>query len=324
VKLPDWLTKLYLYPFYRPYIWMPGKRFRGKMAPLLAEELMLRDKLHAHVVALSQGIGERSIATPQKLRAAERYIINAFVELGYKVWRQPFKFGGLEMSNLMIVKEGRNPRAGCFVAGAHYDTVPGTPGADDNATGIGALLELARRLAHQQPEMTVRMVAFANEENNGGGWESMGSYHFAKLCKAKGWDVRGMFSLEMLGVFSDAPGSQQYPHPFRLFYPRTANFIAFVGNRFSRDFVRNSVRMWREDVDFPCEGVAAPDTLRDAGRSDHWSFWQIGVPALMITDTSNFRYPLYHTGEDTIDKIDFERYTRVVSGVFRIIERIVA
>jgi Zn-dependent M28 family amino/carboxypeptidase len=301
---------------------MPGKKFRGKIPLLLPEELMLRDKLRDHVEALAVTIGERSIATPDKLRQAESYVVREFQQLGYKVWQQPFKFRGLVMHNYIVVKEGTNPRAGSIVVGAHYDTVPGTPGADDNATGVGALIELARWLRHQQFEKTIRLVAFANEENSGGPWETMGSYHFAQLCKQKGYNVKAMLSLEMLGVFSDTPGSQQYPDPFGAFYPRTANFIAFVGNQMSRALVHECVGHWRGNVAFPCEGVAAPDKLRDAGRSDHWSFWQIGVPALMITDTSNFRYPLYHTREDTPDKIDFDRYTRVVSGVCELVRKL--
>ena len=324
IKSPDWLTRLFLYPFYRRYVWMPGKKMRGKPPLLLPEELMLRDKLQQHVDVLASKIGERSIKTPDQLRRAEQYVVKEFQQLGYKVWQHAFKFGGLEMHNFMIVKEGLDPRAGSIVVGAHYDTVPGTPGADDNATGVGGLIELARWLRHQQLDKTVRLVAFANEENNGGPWESMGSYHFAQLCRAQRYDVRAMLSLEMLGVFSDARGSQQYPDPFGAFYPRIANFIAFVGNQASKALVHECVGHWRQNVGFPCEGVAAPDKLRDAGRSDHWSFWQIGVPALMITDTSNFRYPLYHTREDTADKIDFDRYTRVVSGVFELVRKLAA
>lgn len=315
----DWLTKLALYPFYRPYVWMPGRSFKGVMPLLPPEDLILRDKLEAHVRALAESIGERSPAKPDGLRAAQSYITHCWRELGYTVYRQPFDYQGRELNNLMVVREGRNPEAGSLVVGAHYDTVVGTPGADDNATGVGGLLELSRRLRYFQPDMTVRLVAFANEEN---GYETMGSYHFAKLCRQKRWNVRGMISLEMLGVFSDEPGSQQYPHPFNVFYPRRANFIAFVGNKTSRDFVRQCVGYWRQDTQFPSEGVAAPDSVADANRSDHWSFWQIGVPALMITDTSNFRYPLYHTHHDTFDKLDMTRYTAVVSGVCRLVERL--
>jgi hypothetical protein len=322
MRVLDWLKKLVLYPFFYPYVQMPGRSFKGKMPPLLAEEMMIRDKLREHVVELASHIGERSIAVPQGLKAAERYIIRQLQELGYQVWVQPFDFGGLEMNNVIVEKRGHNPNAGCLVVGAHYDTVIGTPGADDNATGVGAVIELARWLRNQDTQCTVRMVAFANEESGTGAWQTMGSYHYAKMLQDRRVKVNAMLSLEMLGVYKDEPGSQQYPSPFNLFYPRTANFIAFVGNQLSKELVWKCVRVFRQVCNFPSEGVAAPDKLKDAGRSDHWAFWQFGIPALMVTDTSNFRYPLYHTWQDTADKIDFDRYTRVVHGLFQVVKDI--
>jgi hypothetical protein len=128
-----------------------------------------------------------------------------------------------------------------------------------------------------------------------------------------------MISLEMLGFYSDAPGSQKYPALLSLFYPSRGNFIAFVGNSESRDLVRRSTRSFRESAKFPSEGVAAPASLPGVGWSDQWSFWQQGYPAIMITDTAVFRYPYYHTPFDTTDKIDFEKMARVVDGVRNVV-----
>jgi Zn-dependent M28 family amino/carboxypeptidase len=150
----------------------------------------------------------------------------------------------------------------------------------------------------------------------------MGSCVHANNVKAQKQKVVGMLSLEMLGVYSDAPNSQKYPHPFNLFYPTTANFIGFVGNTFSRSLVRSCVKTFRTAVNFPCEGVAAPDSVKDVARSDHWAFWQIGVPALMVTDTSNFRYPTYHTQGDKLDQLDFDRMTMVTAGVFAVVRQL--
>lgn len=131
-----------------------------------------------------------------------------------------------------------------------------------------------------------------------------------------------MLSLEMMGVYSDDEGSQKYPWPFKLFYPTKGNFIGFVGNTASRDFTRRCVELFRRDTKFPCEGVAAPDWVKDATRSDHLPFWLFNYPALMITDTSNFRFPLYHTMEDTLDKLNFDRFALVTAGVQRLVKEL--
>lgn len=320
--LPDWLLQWVAYPLFYRFVKMPGRSYQGPMVHLTPAELMLKDRLTKHVDVLARQIGERSIARPQGLSAAETYIARHLEILGYEVKRQWFDFNGIRMCNLIVEKRGTHRANEIAVIGAHYDTVIGTPGADDNATGVAALLEMARWLKFQHPARTIRLVAFANEEHPGGPWESMGSCVYANSCAKAGDNIVAMLSLEMLGVYSDKPGSQQYPRPFNLFYPKVANFIGFVGNTMSRPLVRECVATFRGVMKFPCEGVSAPDSVKDVGRSDHWAFWQIGVPALMVTDTSNFRYPLYHTGEDTPDKLDFDRFTKVVAGVFAVVAKL--
>ena len=143
----------------------------------------------------------------------------------------------------------------------------------------------------------------------------MGSLVYAKACRSKDEDIVAMLSLETMGYYSDAKNSQKYPASLRAFYPSTGNFIAFVGNTASKPLVTRSIGAFRAHAKFPSEGAALPAHYGDIGRSDHWSFWQVGYPAIMVTDTAPFRYPHYHRATDTFDKIDYDRMARVVSGL---------
>jgi Zn-dependent M28 family amino/carboxypeptidase len=222
--------------------------------------------------------------------------------------------------------------------GGHYDSVPDCPAANDNGTGVAAVLEIARLAASagrpdpkpvgdgvgspftRRPERTLRLVAFVNEEPPFFHTELMGSLVYARRCRARGENVVGMISLETIGCYSDRPGSQAYPLPPPLdkLFPGIGNFIAFVSDLGALGYVRHWVGSFRRLAKFPSEGAAAPELITGVGWSDHWSFRQVGYPALMITDTAPFRYPHYHTRDDTVDKIDFERTARVVAGVARV------
>lgn len=147
----------------------------------------------------------------------------------------------------------------------------------------------------------------------------MGSVVYAKRCRERNENVVGMLSLETIGCYSDAKGSQKYPAPFNLFFPSRGNFIGFVGNRGSKRFVRDVVKSFRRHTKFPSEGVAAPERITGIGWSDHWAFWQQGYPGLMVTDTAPFRYVHYHEPTDTPDKIDYDRTARVVAGMARVV-----
>jgi Zn-dependent M28 family amino/carboxypeptidase len=205
------------------------------------------------------------------------------------------------------------------VVGAHYDSVLDCPAANDNGTGVAALLSLARRFSGRTADRTLRFVAFVNEEPPYFQTEEMGSWVYAKQCRKQNEAVTAMLSLETIGYYSDQPDTQQYPAPFGLLYPSTGNFVAFVGNIGSGDLVRQAVGSFRQHEPFPSEGGALPEFTPGIGFSDHWSFWQEGYPALMVTDTAPFRYPYYHTPEDTADKVDFERTARVVRGLEKVI-----
>jgi Zn-dependent M28 family amino/carboxypeptidase len=178
---------------------------------------------------------------------------------------------------------------------------------------------MARLLGSQRLARTVRLVAFVNEEPPFFLTGDMGSRFYARRSRERSEKIVAMFSLETIGYYSDAKGSQHYPFPFSLFYPNTANFIGFVSNISSRDLVRQSIASFRQHTAFPSQGAAAPGWMTGIGWSDHWSFWREGYPAIMVTDTALFRYAHYHTPEDTPDKIDYARTARVILGLARVI-----
>lgn len=299
---------------------MPGESFSGELPPFTEQELSLAKGLRSHVEELAGKIGERSIQKPAQLLAAANYIDATFVADGYKkVERQKFMERGRECENLSVEITGTKTPTEIVVIGAHYDSRFGTVGANDNGSGSASMLELARIFAKTKPARTLRFVAFANEEQPKSKAETMGSMVYARSLKERGDRVVAMLSLETMGYYSDEPKSQQYPPPASLFYPSTGNFIGFVANVKSAELVQRVVKRFRETTKFPSEGGALPEELPGVGWSDHWGFWQMGYPALMVTDTAPFRYPYYHKVEDTPDKIDYNRLARVVLGLEQVI-----
>lgn len=298
---------------------MPGTSYRGPLPPLSAEEDGLRARLETHVQVLAGRIGERNVWRYTALRAAAEYIRTAFAASGYAVAAQEFAVSGHVVSNLEVVLPGTRRAAPALIIGAHYDSVRGSPGANDNASGVAALLEIARLLAGQRFARSIHLVAFVNEEAPFYQSENMGSVVYARRFAARKEHIMGMFSLETLGYYSDRKHSQRYPFPFGLFYPGTGNFVAFVGNVRSRGLVRRALASFREHAAFPSEGTAAPGWLPGVGWSDHHSFWQQGYPAVMITDTALFRYAQYHTAADRPAVVDYPRLARVVAGLARMV-----
>jgi len=304
---------------YYVMLYMPGHSYVGTLPPLSADEVTVRDHLAQHVQALAEQIGERHLWRPAALEQAVHYIEATWHGQGYRVARQPFVVEGQTVYNLAVELPGGARRDAIVLIGAHYDTVRGSPGANDNATGVAAVLELARLLVGQQLPCTVRFAAFVNEEAPFFLHNTMGSWVYARRSRTRGEQIVAMFSVETIGYYSDAMGSQHYPFPFGLFYPRTGNFIGFVGNIASRALVQRSLGAFRQQTAFPSEGVAAPGWMTGIGWSDHWAFWQEGYPALMVTDTALFRYAPYHTRADTPEQIHYDRMARVVAGLARVV-----
>jgi Zn-dependent M28 family amino/carboxypeptidase len=299
---------------------MPGKSFVGPLPAMAPEETELAAGLRRHVEKLAVEIGERNVQTYDELLQTSDYIATTLEKFGYTVTRLPYEAAGKQVTNLAAELPGSGPKADeILVVGAHYDTVRDCPGANDNGTGVAAVLDMARLMAQDKPNRTVRFVLFVNEEPPFFQTEQMGSLVYARKCKADGDRIVGMISMETIGFYSDARGSQKYPVPFNLVFPDTGNYIAFVTDNGSRDFVMKTVGAFRRLTSFPSEGVAAPASVQGVGWSDHWSFRQVGYPALMVTDTAPFRYAHYHETTDTPDKIDFDRTARVVMGVTRVL-----
>jgi len=302
---------------------MPGRSFHGPLPEMTEDETELRGRLESHVRALAGDIGERNVLTPNALARAEEYIRRALDGSGYQVGEQTFDIPlepSLTVRNIEVEISGTASPGDIVIIGAHYDTVPGCAGANDNTTGTAAVLELARLLSARTMDRTVRLVAFVNEEPPFFQTDLMGSRVYARRCRERDENVVAMLSLETIGFYTDKPGSQKYPFPFSLFYPDTGNFVGFVGNLGSRRLTRRAIRAFRESTEFPSEGIAAPAWIPGIGWSDQWSFWREGYPGVMITDTAPFRYPHYHTPQDTPDRIDYDRLARVVMGVSRVVE----
>ena len=294
---------------------MPGRSFAGPLPPLSAAEEASRARLEAHVVELAGRIGERNYLRPAALEAAAAYVEGTFTALGYEAASQPFELRGQRFRNVEVTLPGRVRPDEVVVIGGHYDSVVGTPGADDNATGTAAVLELARLLRGVPLARTVRLVAFVNEEPPFFLTDGMGSRVYAREARRRGDRITAMLSLETIGHYTSAPGSQQYPPPLNLAYPSRGDFIGFVGNVASRRLVRQSVGAFRRHARFPSQGAAAPGWIPGVYWSDHWAFWQEGYPALMITDTAPFRNPAYHSAADTPGRVDYAAMARVVHGL---------
>lgn len=278
----------------------------------------LSPALRVHVDALT-ALGPRNVFRPAALEAAAQYIEHAFAAAGYEPLRQTYETGSFTASNVEVEIGGSSKHDEIVVIGAHYDSVFDSPGADDNASGVAALLEIARHLSAHKPARTIRFVAFVNEEPPHFMSPAMGSFQYAERSHQRKEDIRGMISLESIGYYSDREGSQSYPSGLSLLFPSTGDFIGFAGNLRSRALIRRSVRAYRAASDVPAESAALPEFVSQVGWSDQWSFWQFGWPALMVTDTAPFRNPHYHQRSDTADTLDYDRFARVVEGLIAVV-----
>ncbi|HMF45854.1 MAG TPA: M28 family peptidase [Candidatus Udaeobacter sp.] len=315
-------------------LWWFGMRMPGinvsKAGPLSPDEVVLREELRANVQKLAGGIGERNVWHYPQLNAAADFIEDSFSRAGLRTRRDSYEMRGQPCHNIEAEIPGNRPEI--IVIGAHYDSVFGSPGANDNGSGAAAVLALAQRFAAREkeqhppqrmPNKTLRFVAFVNEEPPYFLSGEMGSLVYARRCKEQGDKISAMISLETIGYFSDAPHSQTYPSPgLGVFYPKVGNFIGFVSNVKSRVLLRRVVTLFRKNAKIPSEGASLPAFIPGVSWSDQWSFWQQGYPAIMVTDTAPFRYPYYHSSNDTPDKLDYDRFALVVSGMEKVIQEL--
>lgn len=275
--------------------------------------------LREFVTTLAVEIGERHVGRPRALARAAAWIESTWRAQGYEVAGQGYAAAGVPVRNLEVVLPGG---ASTVVVGAHYDTVPGSPGANDNGSGVAALLVLSELLRHGPRRDTIRFVAFVNEEPPFFQSELMGSRVCARALRRGQVDVRGMLALETIGCYLDTPGSQGYPPQLAGLYPDTGNFIGVVGDLRSREWVAELGAALRQHSSVPVQSAAAPAGIEGVGFSDHWSFWQEGYPAAMLTDTAFFRYEHYHRASDLPEQLQYAPFAAVVAGLARALKEI--
>ncbi len=318
-----------VFSFYFFMFRIPGKSYQGPVPPLTEEQKLLRDQLQKDVIKLAEEIGDRNVSTEyDNLCVAADFIEKSFVEAGYKVYRQGYEVNldglkGRECYNLEVEIIGSEKPDEIVVIGAHYDSLEGTTGANDNGSGVAALLAIARMFDDKQPVRTLRFVAFTNEEPPFFQSNDMGSLVYARSCSERNENIVAMLSLETIGYYSDEEGSQGYPSGLMDFvFPTTGNFISFVANIKSRNLLSDVTSCFRQYAKFPSVAAFLPEEIVGVGWSDQWSFWQYGYPAIMVTDTAPFRYPYYHTSEDTPDKINYDRFAYLVDMLEKVVTRL--
>ena len=281
-----------------------------------ANDSVLEVELRRDVELLAGAIGARAVRVDDSLERAAVWVGGQLEAAGWRVERQVYAVGGADCANLIVERRGTTRLDEVVVVGAHYDTVPTTPGADDNASGVAAMLALARYFAHPSVVVnrTLRFVAFANEEPAYFQTELMGSRVYARACRRRGDNIVAMVSLESIGYFTDERGSQRYPSFLAgLFRSSRGNFVSVVGNRASSDLVEQFADALRRAGSVPIESAALPESIPGIGWSDHWSFWREGYPAIMVTDTATFRNPHYHCPSDRPDTLNYPTGGRCTS-----------
>jgi Zn-dependent M28 family amino/carboxypeptidase len=282
----------------------------------------IRQHLEAHLRFLSVELGERSIYRPAKLKEAEDYIFQHLAAMGYEPRRQTYVYLRQQVSNIIA---GEEKASGYYLLGAHYDTVSGTPGADDNASGVAVLLEVARLARHLQLPAAWAFAAFTCEEPPAFFTPYMGSRVYAKRAKKLRHRILGMLGLEMVGYYTSAPGSQTLPLALKFMgYPTTGDFIGLVSDRRSRPLMERLAAAIKGGGDLPAVTLAVPlggHILPEVRLSDHANFWDEGYPAVMLTDTAFMRNPNYHGPGDVMARLDLDAMTELTLGLVNFLQR---
>lgn len=289
----------------------------------------LAARLRAHVVMLAATIGERGAYEKKGRERARDYVAKTLHEAGYEPKALPYESRWMpgvpdrsEFHNVEAVRLARSPeRLPAWVVGAHYDSTPGTPGADDNASGTAVMLELARLLHEREPVREIRFVGFGTEEPPSFGTRNMGSWHYASALKDGGVKVHGAIVLEMLGYYNPRPGAQLYPPFLQLFYPDRGDFIGAVADVSSRPLLRSFGEAWAAASRFPMTASVLPGPFASLALSDQLNFWELGFPALMLSDTAFYRNANYHETSDKPDTLDYEKMAEVTKGLAEVISR---
>jgi hypothetical protein len=287
-------------------------RQSARLPELTPDEHAVAIALRRHVLAIASA--PRNLRHYDSLQRTAAYIDEEFSRAGYAPRRHVFEVEGRRVANIEAERRGGRRPDRILVIGAHYDSVDDSPGANDNASGVAVMLELARLHATSAPPVTVRFVAFVNEEPPYFMTTAMGSWQYAADAAARADNIVTMISLETIGYYSDEARSQRYPFPFGRVFPDRGNFLAMVSNIRSVGALRTAAKAFRSATSLPLIASPSPAAIPGVAWSDHWSFWRHRFRALMLTDTALYRYPHYHANSDTADRLDYERMARVVTG----------
>jgi len=306
-------------PIYNSQAAKPGDDTRNSMIDIQETS----ERLKEHLKVLTVTIGERSVRFPENLNKTVEYIHSFYKEIGLQAWSEPYDYQGFEVANVIAeISSGPNP-ARRYLLGAHYDSVAGTVGADDNASAVAVQLETARNLKELfdrvKPDLSIKLVSFALEEPPAYRTRFMGSRVYAKKAHREKEKIDGMICLEMVGYACYEPGCQNYPFPLGFFgYPKEGNFIGIVGNFNSSDFTKALVEAFNQNPQLPAVKLSVPFNgwiLPSVRLSDHASFWDQGYKAVMVTDSAFFRNPHYHTPTDTMEKLDYRFMAELVESL---------
>ena len=311
--------------FYRPGPLPPNPAVQEivKTQVTSPPEPSTEEKLKGIVDHLSVTIGPRNLGHYDALNQSADWIEGEFKKYGYTVQRQTFQVRERDCFNLIAELPGQSAADEIIIVGAHYDSAYETPGANDNGSGVAAMLVIAEKLAQFKPQRTLRFVAFTNEEPPFFQREGqMGSLVYARSCRAANDKIVAVLALETMGYFTDEPNSQKYPAVIAPFYPSVGNFLGFVANMSSKPLAQDVEAKFKEVCPVPSLSAGLPDFIKGVGWSDHWSFWQAGYQGIMITDTALFRYEHYHEPTDTPDKLNFPVFAKCVDGLAKVVEHL--
>jgi hypothetical protein len=311
------LLSLMLAPF------EPGSGIAGEAERPMIDIERTMDNLQKHLETLTVKIGERSVILPDNLQRTANYIESFYGDIGLPAHSEPYGYRDFEANNVVAEISFCAEPSRRYILGAHYDSVAGTVGADDNASAVAVQLETARYLnalkEREELDLAVKFVSFALEEPPVFGTRHMGSRVYARRARDEDEKIDGMICLEMVGYSCSSPRCQRYPFPLIfLGYPKKGDYIGIVGNYSSRGFTRSLFRAFQKNLELPVVKLTVPFSgwLIPAVRlSDHSSFWDYGFKAVMMTDTSFYRNPHYHLPSDTMEKLDYRFMAELVESL---------
>lgn len=247
---------------------------------------------------------------------AREFLVRTLRDSGFRPRLQTYRVDGRVCSNIEVEQTGAEVPEKIIVVGAHYDSVRGSPGANDNASGVAGVLALASFMKAFCLKKTLRFLLFVNEEPPYTRTSNMGSLVYARDCYRRNDQIEAMISLEEIGYFpSNDKQTTVEPWLYRFMSPSNKQFISFIGNRSSRALVKTMTRVFQQETNFPVKYLALPGFFPGIRSSDHWAFWKQGYQAMMVTDTAWARYPFYHTGEDTPEKLNYGKMAQLLKGL---------